>query len=122
MIANLIENLRTANLRPAERGAFARTVDATRAAHADWQFERDVAAVMAALDRLSDRRLALIGMRREALFDAVAEMIARTQADRAATSEILSLADERGDAMGPARAQGAAHVQPFDDTKAGRAA
>jgi len=93
MIAHLIDSLRETDLRPTEPGAMSRALAATRTAHADWQFERDIAAVMAALGRLSDRRLALIGVRREALFETVAEMITRAEVDRERAAELVSLAD-----------------------------
>ena len=95
MIAHLIDNLRAAGLRRSDPDLIARTLAATRAAHAEWRFERDIGAVMAALDRLSDRRLALIGMRRDALFEAVAEMIIRAEVDRQSAAETLSLAEGR---------------------------
>jgi hypothetical protein len=118
MIAHLIDNLRAAGLRLSDPDLAARTRAAARAAHAEWRFERDIGAVMAALDRLSDRRLALIGMRRDALFEAVAEMITRAEVDRQAAAETLSLAEGRR----PDWAREAEAEAAFPAAKAGRAA
>ncbi|MCE6949730.1 hypothetical protein LAZ29_02175 [Cereibacter sphaeroides] len=50
---------------------------------AGWRLSRDIAAVMAALDRLSDRRLHLIGLRGDALFAAVSDLVLRAEEKRA---------------------------------------
>ncbi|ETX28610.1 hypothetical protein [Roseivivax isoporae] len=62
-----------------------------RARYESWRFERDIAAIMSALDRLSDRRLALIGVRRDELFEAVSTLMLEAEQRRAIGREVLDL-------------------------------
>lgn len=56
-----------------------------------WRFRGDIAAIMASLDRLSDRRLEMIGMRRGELFEAVSDMMMRAEEERAIGREVIAL-------------------------------
>ena len=56
-----------------------------------WRFRGDIAAIMASLDRLSDRRLEMIGMRRGELFEAVSDMMMRAEEERAIGREVIEL-------------------------------
>lgn len=64
-----------------------------RARYESWRFRRDLAAIMATLDRLSDRRLEMIGMHREDLFDAVSDLMLRAEEQRAIGREVVALLD-----------------------------
>ncbi|KUF11988.1 hypothetical protein [Pseudoponticoccus marisrubri] len=59
--------------------------------YASWRFSGDVTAIMACFDRLSDRRLALIGMRREELFEAVSDLMLRAEEERRMGREAIEL-------------------------------
>lgn len=69
-----------------------------KTAIADWRAERDVVAIAGTLARLSDRRLALIGLRRDTLIFSVermmseAEEASRIEAD---VLQILAAAEDR---------------------------
>ena len=69
-----------------------------RARYDSWRFRRDIAAIMASLDRLSDRRLEMIGLRRDELFEAVSEMIMRAEDERAIGREVIALLETSGGA------------------------
>ena len=56
-----------------------------------WRFRGDIAAITATLDRLSDRRLDMIGMRREDLFGAVSDMMMRAEEERQIGREVVAL-------------------------------
>ena len=56
-----------------------------------WRFRSDIAAITATLDRLSDRRLDMIGMQRDDLFGAVADMMMRTEEERQIGREVIAL-------------------------------
>lgn len=62
-----------------------------RQRYESWRFRRDVAAIMATLDRLSDRRLEMIGMRRGELFEAVSDLILRAEEEKAIGREVIRL-------------------------------
>ena len=62
-----------------------------------WQLDRDLAAIVAALARLSDRRLALIGMRRGDLIGHVEHMMDEVEAGRRIEREVLEFLAEQGD-------------------------
>ncbi|ETX14307.1 hypothetical protein OCH239_04065 [Roseivivax halodurans JCM 10272] len=64
-----------------------------RERYESWRFRRDLAAIMAALDRLSDRRLEMIGIRRDDLFEAVSDMMMRAEEERAIGREVMALLD-----------------------------
>jgi hypothetical protein len=70
---------------------------ALRMAYADWRFNNDVAAIVAAFDRLSNRRLHMIGLRREALFDSVGDMMVHAEEERAIGLEIVAIIDASAD-------------------------
>ncbi|KUF08738.1 hypothetical protein [Pseudoponticoccus marisrubri] len=69
-----------------------------------WRFQRDVAAVTATLDRLSDRQLAMIGMRRGELFEAVSDMMLRAEEERRIGREVVALLERPRAAPAPAPA------------------
>lgn len=71
-----------------------------------WRFRRDIAAIMATLDRLSDRRLDMIGMRREDLLGAVFDMMERAEEERQIGREVIALL-EAPEAAEPAPDTGA---------------
>ena len=50
-----------------------------KAAIADWRAERDLVAIAGTLARLSDRRLALIGLRRDTLIFSVERMMSEAE-------------------------------------------
>lgn len=77
---------KTANL-PANIGRLTKWRQAYRA----WQYERDFVAVVASLARLSDRRLELIGMKRENLIYHVDRMIDAAEAERQTVAEIIDI-------------------------------
>ncbi len=70
-----------------------RGLGALRAAYSDWRGYNDIVTIVAALERLSNRRLHMIGLRREDLFDAVGDMMDRTEENRAIGQEILAILD-----------------------------
>lgn len=67
------------------------SVRALRQAYDDWRFGRDIAAIMAAFDRLSNRQLDLVGFKRDRLYDAVEEMILDAERQRALGLEVTAL-------------------------------
>lgn len=71
----------------------ARGLDALRTAYSDWRFGNDVAAIVVALDRLSNRRLHMIGLRREELVHAVRDMMLSAEEDRAIGREVIAILD-----------------------------
>ncbi|MEH6648062.1 hypothetical protein [Sulfitobacter sp.] len=62
-------------------------------AYADWRFGNDVAAIVVAFNRLSNRRLHMIGLRRETLFDSVGEMMVHAEEEREIGLEIVAIID-----------------------------
>ncbi|SLN10151.1 hypothetical protein ROJ8625_00185 [Roseivivax jejudonensis] len=56
-----------------------------------WRFRGDIAAIMASLDRLCDRQLDLIGMRREELFEAVSDLMMRAEEQRRIGRDVVEL-------------------------------
>lgn len=78
--------------RPEADGAARRWgLAALRQAYDDWRLGRDIAAIMAAFDRLSDRQLDLIGVSRGSLYDTVEEMILSAERERMLGEEVLAL-------------------------------
>lgn len=59
----------------------------------NWRFRRDVAAIVAALDRLPSRRLHLIGLNKDGLFDSVCDMILSAEEERAIGREVSAMLD-----------------------------
>jgi hypothetical protein len=64
-----------------------------RKAFSDWRFGNDVAAIVAALDRLPNHRLHKIGLHREGLVDAVCDMMLSAEKDRAIGREVIAILD-----------------------------
>ncbi|WP_068110754.1 hypothetical protein [Tropicimonas marinistellae] len=62
-----------------------------RQAYDDWRFGRDIAAIMAVFDRLSDRQLDLIGVSRDSLYNTVEEMILAAERERMLGLEVVAL-------------------------------
>lgn len=62
-----------------------------------WRFQRDVAAIMATLDRLSDRRLAMIGLHRDTLFETVSDMMVEAERQRQVGHEVLAMLENATD-------------------------
>ena len=62
-----------------------------RSAYGEWRISQDIGAIMAVLDRLSDRRLAMIGVHRDGLYDAVADMMERAQERQQMGDEVLAI-------------------------------
>ncbi len=62
-----------------------------RSSYDEWRITQDIGAVMAVLDRLSDRRLAMIGMHRDGLYDAVAELMERADERRQMGDDVLAI-------------------------------
>jgi hypothetical protein len=74
-----------------------RGLGSLRKAYADWRFGNDLAAIVAAFDRLSNRRLNMIGLHREALFDSVGDMMVQAEEERAIVREIIAIIDASTD-------------------------
>ena len=74
-----------------------RGLGSLRKAYDDWRFSNDLAAIVAAFDRLSNRRLHLIGLRREALLDSVADMMVHAEEERVIVREIIAIIDASTD-------------------------
>lgn len=70
-----------------------RGLNALRAAYSDWRFGNDVAAIVVALERLSNHRLHMIGLRREGLVYAVRDMMLSAEEDRAIGREVIAILD-----------------------------
>jgi hypothetical protein len=70
-----------------------RGLDALRTAFSDWRFGNDVAAIVVALERLSNHRLHMIGLRREGLIYAVRDMMLSAEEDRAIGREVIAILD-----------------------------
>lgn len=70
-----------------------RGLNALRAAYSDWRFSNDVAAIVVALERLSNHRLHMIGLRREGLVYAVRDMMLSAEEDRAIGREVIAILD-----------------------------
>lgn len=68
-----------------------------RQAFDDWRFGRDIAAIMAAFDRLSDRQLDLIGVSRDSLYNTVEEMILAAERERMLGIEVVALLEAPAD-------------------------
>jgi hypothetical protein len=64
-----------------------------RKAFSDWRFGNDVAAIVAALDRLPNHRLYKIGLHREGLVDAVCDMMLNAEKERAVGREVSAILD-----------------------------
>ena len=64
-----------------------------RQAYDDWRFERDIVAIMATLDRLSDRQLHLIGVARDSLFETVEDMVRSAERERLIGRDVIALLD-----------------------------
>lgn len=62
-----------------------------RQAYDDWRFGRDIAVIMSAFDRLSDRQLQLIGVSRDGLYGFVEEMILAAERERLLGVEVIAL-------------------------------
>jgi hypothetical protein len=62
-------------------------------AYCERRFRHDIAAIMSGFDRLSDRHLQMIGLNREDLFDAVADMMRRVEEERAIGREVMAMLD-----------------------------
>ena len=62
-----------------------------RGAYLRWREDRDFAAIVRALARLGDRRLALIGMRRDDLGHYVERMMGDAETDRRLSAEVLEI-------------------------------
>jgi BMFP domain-containing protein YqiC len=65
--------------------------DSLRDRYNSWRFRRDIAAITATFDRLSDRRLNMIGMRREELFEAISDLMIRAEEERQIGLEVIAL-------------------------------
>jgi hypothetical protein len=74
-----------------------RVLGALRKAYDDWRSSNDHAAIVAAFNRLSNRRLHLIGLRREALLDSVGGMMIHAEEERAIVREIIAIIDASTD-------------------------
>ncbi|QIE43111.1 hypothetical protein G5B39_13800 (plasmid) [Rhodobacteraceae bacterium SC52] len=74
-----------------------------RAAYDEWRFSRDITAIMSALDRLSNHQLHLVGIRRDDLFETVAEMMRRAEAQRVVGREVTNMLDRPTTATQPAK-------------------
>jgi len=70
---------------------------ALRTAYADWRFGNDLVAIVAAFDRLSNRRLHMIGLRRDSLFDSIGDMMVHAEEERATVREIIAIIDASTD-------------------------
>jgi len=70
-----------------------RGLGALRIAYFDWRVQNDIGAIVAALDRLSNRRLQMIGLRREGLRDIVRDMMLSAEEDREIVQEIIAIID-----------------------------
>lgn len=84
-------------------------LDRMKAAYDEWRMTQDIGAVMSALGRLSDRQLAMIGLRRDGLYGAVTEMMDRVEEQGRIADEVLALLDKapaRGEAPAPQAAEG----------------
>lgn len=68
-----------------------------RVAYSEWRSEKDIGAIAAALNRLSNRRLQMIGLRRERLRDTVRDMMVYAEEDRAAVRELIAIIDASAD-------------------------
>ena len=64
-----------------------------KSAYSVWRAERDIKAIASVLNRLSNRRLHLIGMQRSYLDDAVLGLMGRAEEDREIGREIIALLD-----------------------------
>lgn len=98
MIGALIDTIADTSWQRAARGTgFRGMLGAVRTAYrvhaAENRAERDVAAIAAALSRLSPQRLALIGMRRDRLLGDVETLMTRAREARSEVQEILALVD-----------------------------
>lgn len=91
---------------------------ALRSTYDDWRFERDIAAVMAALDRLSNRQLHMIGLDRDSLFEAVEDMILDAAQQRALGREVLELLEASGTSAISASVDEAPSAEPARDVRA----
>lgn len=68
-----------------------------RVAYSEWRSEKDIGAITAALNRLSTRRLQMIGLRRERLRDTVRDMMVGAEEDRAVVKELIAIIDASAD-------------------------
>ncbi|RYH07074.1 hypothetical protein [Tropicimonas sp. IMCC6043] len=90
MFRSLLSN--SGQSRPEADGAPRRWgLSALRQAYDDWRLGRDIAAIMAAFDRLSNRQLELIGVSRGSLYDTVEDMILAAERERTFGEEVVAL-------------------------------
>ncbi len=82
---------RPASLNPFASGLWHRL----RAAHETWQKERDLRAIEGALNGLTRRQLAMIGMSHETLASDLCCLIDRAETERQITDEILRIVDDK---------------------------
>lgn len=68
-----------------------------RERYEDWRFHRDTVAIMTAFYRLSDRRLAMIGMHRSTLFESVADLMLEADRQRELVQEVTALLEKPTD-------------------------
>ena len=68
-------------------------LERAKAAYLAWRADRDIAAIASVLNRLSNRRLRLIGMQRTYLDEAVVGLISRAEEEREIGREIVALLD-----------------------------
>ncbi len=62
-----------------------------QAAYTEWRSRNDIATIVGALDRLSDRRLNMLGLRRDNLFDIVEDMVDSEKEQRAIGQEVIGM-------------------------------
>lgn len=70
-----------------------RGLRALRMAYSNWRVRNDAGAIATALNRLSNRQLHLIGLRREGIVGAVEDMILSVEEDRAIGREVIAIMD-----------------------------
>ena len=101
MFATLIDTL-TSQYHPARsrratlRGRLAAAATTWRGYSEERRTDRDIAAITAALSRLSARRLALLGLRRNRLSHDVETLMRRACESRGEAAEILAIVERAG--------------------------
>ena len=101
MLATLIDTLTgqrhlARSRRATLRGRFAAAATTWRSYSEERRTDRDIAVITAALSRLSARRLALLGLRRNRLSHDVETLMRRAGESRGEAAEILAIVERAG--------------------------
>jgi len=91
-------------------------------AYAKWKRNQDIEAIMVAFAKLSDRRLEMIGVKRDEIYDLVVELMERADERKSFAREVEALLDAAPEAGVQPNVQPAPADAAREDAKATMAA